>query len=41
VVHISEVANIVESRLGLFKSIDLVAWLLDAENVEMVGVSVE
>jgi len=41
VVHISEVANIVESRLGLSKSIGLVAWLLDVENVEIVGVSVE
>ena len=41
VVHVSEVANIVESRLGLLKSIGLVAWIADSENIEVFDVSFE
>ncbi len=38
VVHLSEVANVVESRVGLRESLGLVAWLLSADNVEVLPV---
>jgi len=41
VVHVSEVANIVESRLGLAESLGLVARLLSLDNVEILEVSAE
>ncbi len=39
VVHLSEIANIVESRVGLAESVGLMAWLLSAGNVEVLPVS--
>jgi len=39
VVHLSEVANVVESRVGLQASLGLVARLLSLENVEALPVS--
>ena len=39
VVHLSEVANVVESRVGLQASLGLVAHLLSLENVEVLPVS--
>ena len=39
VVHLSEVANVVESRVGLQVSLGLVAHLLSLENVEVLPVS--
>jgi len=38
VVHVSEVANIVEARLGLSYSIKLVAGILSKENIEILPV---
>ena len=39
VVHVSEIANIVESRLGLSKSLGLVAGFLGMENIRIMEVS--
>lgn len=39
-VHVSEIANIVESRLGLAESLGLVARLLTLDNVEVLEVTV-
>lgn len=41
VVHVSEVANIIESRLGLSKSISFVARLFSLSNVNVLGVAME
>ena len=41
VIHISEVANIVEARVGLAKSIGLISRLLVLSNVNILGVSAE
>ncbi|MEM0335842.1 MAG: type II toxin-antitoxin system VapC family toxin [Thermofilum sp.] len=38
VVHVSEVANVVEARLGLSYSIKLVAGILSKENIEVLPV---
>ena len=40
VVHVSEVANLVESRVGLLESISLIARLISLDNVEVLSVSV-
>jgi len=39
VVHVGEVANIVESRVGLAESVGLIARLLSLDNVEILEVS--
>ena len=39
VVHVSEIANMVESRVGLAESVGLVARLLSLDNVEVLEVS--
>jgi len=39
VVHVSEITNIVESRLGLSKSLGLVAGLLSMENIKIIEVN--
>lgn len=41
VVHVAEIANIVESRLGLEVSLKVVARLLSLENVRVEGVTEE
>lgn len=41
VIHLSEIANIVEARLGLLKSLGLVARILSLRNIEVVGVNSE
>ncbi len=41
IVHLSEVANIIESRIGLLKSIEFLKELLFAENIHVYSVTVE
>jgi len=38
VVHLSEIANIIESRSGLSTSIGMLAWLFSLENLEILDV---
>jgi len=40
-VHLSEVVNIVESRLGLQKSLGLLTWAISSENVKVHPVAIE
>lgn len=40
-VHLSEIANMIEARLGLLKSLGLVARILSLRNVEVVDVNSE
>jgi predicted nucleic acid-binding protein len=39
VVHVSEITNIVESRLGLSRSLGLIAGLLSMENIKIIKVN--
>ncbi len=39
VVHVSEIANIIESRSGLLGSLGFVAGLLNMKNVKILGIS--
>ena len=41
VVHLGEVFNIVETRLGLQKCVGLAAWLLTLDNIEVLSVSAD
>lgn len=39
--HLSEVANIIETGLGLRKSLGFLAWILSSDNIEVYPVTVE
>lgn len=41
VIHLSEVANIIEDGLGLRKSLGFLAWALTSENIKVFPVAAE